>query len=222
MHYKGIWLILAAAAVMPAASASVIYSIEPVTPVAQPGDVGDVFEVLLNNTGPSISVGAFTFGVTTTDTDITFVSADTSTTADPYIFAGYSLDDDFSVPLNATSGSSLEADDASFPVLGVTVGTDQTVSLGRVLYDVAPGAALGSFTITFTTDPGDNSLSDPDANAINIDSLQSAQVPIGSSVPEPASLLLVPAGLLALRRRRARWVHPPASVRLNIESEPRP
>ena len=118
MHYKGIWLILAAAAVMPAASASVIYSIEPVTPVAQPGDVGDVFEVLLNNTGPSISVGAFTFGVTTTDTDITFVSADTSTTADPYIFAGYSLDDDFSVPLNATSGSSLEADDASFPGLG--------------------------------------------------------------------------------------------------------
>jgi hypothetical protein len=188
----------------PAASASVIYSITPIQPVAAPGDIGDAFEVIVTNTGPaSISVAGFTFAISTTDPDITFTSAITSTTTDPYIFAGDSFDNHVSIPLNLNSGMSLKANDETFDNTGITIGASSSMALGRVFYNVSGGAIVpGSFTVAFVTDPGMNSLSTPaPTSSITIDTLQSETILIDT--PEPGALLLVPGGLLALWWKRS-------------------
>ncbi len=111
----------------------------------------------------------FSFGVTTTDTDVSFVSADTLTTSQPYIFLGNSFDVQNSLPLNFTSGASLVGSDITASFLNMSVGAGQTLALGRVLYNVSPTAALGPFTVTFTTQAGDNNLSQADGTNIPIE-----------------------------------------------------
>ena len=200
MHKRLLLLSLTFAGLLaPAASASVIYSITPIQPVAAPGDVGDAFEIIVTNTGPSsISVAGFTFAISTTDPDITFTSAITSTMSDPYIFAGDSVDDHAPIPLNLSSGMSLNADDETFDKAGITLGTSSSMALGHVFYNVAGTAIVpGSFTVDFVTNPGMNSLSTPAPTSnITIDTLQSETILINT--PEPGALLLVPGGLLAL------------------------
>jgi hypothetical protein len=196
-------VLIAAAALIPSASAGVVYSIVPIGPPPAAGSNGDVLEVLLSNSGPSgILLSTFSFGVTTTDTDVTFVSADTATTSQPYIFLGNSFDVQNSIPLNLTSGASLVGSDITASFLNMSVGAGQTLALGRVLYNVSPTAVLGPFTVAFTTQPGDNSLSQADGTNVPINTLQSATITIGAATPEPATLLLIPAGLLALAWRK--------------------
>jgi hypothetical protein len=197
-------VLIAAAALIPSASAGVVYSIVPIGPAPAAGSNGDVLEVLLSNTGVSaISVAAFNFGVTTTDTDVTFVSADTATTSQPYIFFGNSFDVQNSLPLNTTSGPSLLGSDltADF-ITNVSLAGGQSLALGRVLYNVALNAALGPFIVDFTTGAFDNKLSQADLTDVPINTLQGATITIGAAVPEPATLLLIPAGLLALAWRK--------------------
>ena len=192
-------LLTSAGLLAPAASASVIYSISPIQPVAAPGDVGDSFEVIVSNTGPSaISVAGFTFAVSTTDPDITFTSAITSTTSEPYIFLGDSFDNSTPSALNLSSGMSLKANDFTPDNAGINIIGGESLALGRVFYNVSSSAVVpGFFTVAFVTDPGMNSLSTPAPTSnITIDSLQSQDIPINT--PEPAALLLVPGGLLAL------------------------
>lgn len=199
-------LILAAVILAPAASASVVFSIAPISTQVHPGDVNDAFQVLLmNNSGADISVAGFSFGVTTTSTDITFESADTSTT-DQYIFAGDSLDVINLIPLSFSSpGQYLVGSDLTNDGAGITVPNGNTVGLGRVLFDVSPTAALAPFTINFSNNPGDNSLSGSGLNAIAFSYSSGGQtVTITPSTPEPATLLLAPAGLLLLLLRRRR------------------
>ncbi len=194
---------LAAAALIPSASAGVVYSIVPIGPPPAAGSNGNVLEVLLANSGPSgISLSTFSFGVTTTDTDVSFVSADTLTTSQPYIFLGNSFDVQNSLPLNFTSGLSLVGSDITASFLDISVGAGQTLALGRVLYNVSPTAALGPFTVAFTTQAGDNNLSQADGTNIPISTSQTAIITIGAATPEPATLLLIPAGLLALAWRK--------------------
>lgn len=191
-------LLTSAGLLAPVASASVIYSITPIQPVAAPGEVGDAFDVIVTNTGPSsISVGGFFFGISTTDPDVTFTSALISTTADPYIFAGDSFDNHLSIPLNFTSGMSLKANDQTFDNAGITIGPGVSMALGEVFYNVSPSAVVpGFFTVAFVTNPGVNTLSTPAPTSnITIDVLQSQDIPINT--PEPGALLLVPGGLLA-------------------------
>jgi hypothetical protein len=200
-------LILAAAILAPAASASVVFSIAPITTQVHPGDINDAFQVLLmNSSGADISVAGFSFGVTTTNTDITFQSADTQTT-DQYIFAGDSFDVINTIPLSFSSpGQSLVGLDNTNDGAGITVANGQAVGLGRVLFDVSPTAVpLTPFTIDFSTNPGDNSLSGTGANAISFSFSSGGQtVTITPATPEPATLLLAPAGLLLLLLRRHR------------------
>jgi hypothetical protein len=196
-------VLIAAATLMPSASAGVIYSIVPIGPAPAAGSNGNVLEVLLSNSGPSgISLSTFSFGVTTTDTDVSFVSADTLTTSQPYIFLGNSFDVQNSIPLNFTSGASLVGSDITASFSNMTVGAGQTLALGRVLYNVALNAALGPFMVSFTTEAGDNSLSQADGTNVPIDTLQGTTVTVGAATPEPATLLLIPAGLLALAWRK--------------------
>lgn len=209
MLNKPLMLILAAAAALaPTASAAVIFSIVPITPIAHPGDTGDALEVLLTNTGPSaISVASFTFGVTTkpVDSDITFTSADFST-SDTYIFFGNSFDQSVPTSLNVTSGTSLTASDTTADATAVTINSGGSFALGRVLYNVALSAAPGSFTADFTTNPGDNSLADASEANVPIDNLVSQTIPIQQVVPEPGTPLLVMGAMLvlaALRRAKA-------------------
>ena len=66
--------------------AGTIVSVQSVAATA--GGSG-AFDVLLTNTGPfSISVAAFTFGISTTNSAISFTDGNTSTVLDGYVFAG--------------------------------------------------------------------------------------------------------------------------------------
>jgi hypothetical protein len=158
--------------------------------------------------------------VTTADTDITFTEADISTIVSAYIFAGNSFVGDYlggitsnptPIGLPALPAQSLTASDVgSVPSSYTAVGGGDTVDLGTVLYNVAPNAALGDFTVSFITTlfpdpPGGyawNNLSDENGDAVNVDSFESADIDI---VPEPSPLVLLPAGLACLWAfRRAR------------------
>ena len=204
---------LATLMLSPAARADFIFSLQtPIT--ANPNTTGNVFDVLLTNTGTSATIAAFSFGINTTDTDITFTGADTTTSVATYIFAGDSFDDINSFPLNTVpppAGQTLDASDLSNSGLGTVVGTGVTVAVGRIFFDVANGAAFGPATVSFdTTNPGVTSLSDTDFNSVPFSTLPGA-ITITSSttpVPEPASVgLLVCAltgfAIVKLRRRRA-------------------
>jgi len=201
---KFLLMLLAASMLVPAASATAIFSIEPITLNPSAGSNNDILEVLLTNTGPSsISVAGFAFGVTSNNAGITFVSANMSTTTDPYIFAGNSFDAANSLPLNTSSGASLGGSDLTNDGSGVTVSSGESFALGRVFYDVSGTANPGPANLTFTTSADSNGLTDPDFDAIPIGSLEGAQVDIQAApVPEPSALLLIPAGLLLLRFRK--------------------
>ena len=204
MQRNKLLLIAAAAILTGSASASVVFSVAPISTQVHPGDIGDNFEVLLtNNSGADISVAGFSFGVTTTNTDITFQSADTST-ADQYIFAGDSLDVINVIPLSfSPPGQSLVGRDVTKDGNGATVANRQTVGLGRIFFNVSPAAPLVPFAIDFSTSPGDNSLSGAGISAISFSFASGGQtVTITPSTPEPATLLLVPAGLFLLLRKR--------------------
>ena len=178
------------------------FSIQADTPNPAPGSTGNAFDVLLTNTGPSaINIAAYSFGVVTTDTDITFTEADVSTVVSPYIFAGNSFVATFlggitdipaPVGLPPLPAQVLTANDvANNPGSFTTVAAGQTVDLGRVLFNVAPNAVIQSFTVSFImtlfpSPPGGyayNNLSDENGNAINIDTFQSASFNVTAVVP---------------------------------------
>jgi len=196
------------------ARADVIFSIAPATISANPGDVGDQFDVVLKNTGPgSISVAGFNFEVSVTNPDITLTGADFSTVAFPYIFAGNSFDQNNLLTLNYTSGQTLDASDTSNDGTGVTLAPGDSLALGDVLFSIANPAAAGPFTVSFSGGlgpSGANNLSDPSSgNAINVDDSFSGTISISgtSTVPEPSTSLPLAAALLiaaffAHKRRR--------------------
>ncbi|HTB15034.1 MAG TPA: PEP-CTERM sorting domain-containing protein [Bryobacteraceae bacterium] len=187
------------------------FSIQPSIVVASPGAVGDAFDVVLTNNGASsITVGTFAFEVSVTDPDITFVGADFSTSAAPYIFAGQSVDETFSLPLlTSNTGQTLDASDSFFPFgSGATLTPGESLALGEVLFDVSPTAAPGSFAVSFTGTPSvadANNLSDPTGAPIGVDTFTPGSIDVVSS-PEPSSIFLVLTGAAALalsiRRRR--------------------
>jgi hypothetical protein len=190
----------------PTMQATVTSSIQPTSVYSNPGDVGDAFNVILTNSGlSSISIESFSFEVSVTDPDITLTSADFSTLAFPYIFAGDSFDVINGFALNTNGpGQTLDASDVTNDGAGVTLSSGESLALGRVLFDVSPTAALDAFTVSFTGTPtvaDGNNLSDPTGDSIVIDFFAIGTVYL---VPEPSSLLPTLAGVFALAGIR-RW-----------------
>lgn len=185
------------------ARADIILSIESVT--GAPGSSG-TFDVLLTNTGPaSQNIDAFFLELSTSDTNITFTGVTTSTTTQPYIFAGDSL---FG-PIIATSGPGqvVDASDVSASS-GNDVGLGQEFGIGSVAYSIDPGATNGEIaTINFDAFPL-TSLSDSLGNNVDF-TAQSGTITVQSTstVPEPSTALPLVSALLfgafLIRRRRA-------------------
>lgn len=179
------------------------------------GSTGNTFDVLLTNTGTTfLDLGAFSYGITTADADISFTGADTSTTA-PYVFGGDSFVDinGFTLYVNSLPGQTLDASDLSNSGVGAIVAAGATVGVGSIVFDVASGATPGSFAVTFVPFPT-TSLSDPDGGNLDFTSAAGAITITGTvPVPEPAigSLLVcafAAAGFVILiRRRRANLQH---------------
>lgn len=179
------------------ARADILVSVEPVPLTTNAGTTGNILNVLLTNTGAgSISVDSFSFEASTSNPDIVFTSADTSTALEPYIFAGNSL---FGPVISTAVGQSVLASDIG--VVPVTVAGGGSVGLGRLLFNVTAGASPGSFPVTL--DPIATSLSDPAGAAIPI-TLAAGDIviaPINPSVPEPSSQLLFVAAMGAFAVR---------------------
>jgi len=184
------------------AHADVIFSAASTT--ASAGSTGNSFEVDITNTGPAaVQIGGFVFEITTANSAVTFTDATTGTTTYDYIFDGNSF---FGPDISASgSGQTFDATDiASTPSSYTTLVAGETLGLGEIFFDLAPGASSG--TVSFNLD--NSSLSDGDGNPISIDSANSGLITVSSVTPEPTSLLLAGTGALALlgaaRRRVVR------------------
>lgn len=169
------------------------------------GTTGDSFDVLLTNTGPSaITVGSFSFNISTADTDISFTDVTTGTLAAPYIFVSSSLfGPDLTGPNSGQTFTSFPSD-VSFPA-DVSIGASSTVGLGHVLFDVAGGAMPGTFAVTLVQDSSVTNLSNANGN-IPINTFTDGDITI--STPEPATVPLAGLAFLiaaaARRKLRAR------------------
>lgn len=173
------------------------------------GTTGNVLQVTLTNTGPStVTVGAFSFGVSTANAGITFTAA-TINTASPYVFAGHSfIVPTFSPTIDLTTGTSLLASDL-YDVFGsgATLASGATVGLGRLLFNVAPGTPNGVNGVTVAAFSA-TSLSDALGNDLAFTTANGSITVTGAvtAVPEPATLVvfaLVGAAGWVVRRRRA-------------------
>lgn len=159
------------------------------------------FDILLTNTGvSSVSIGGFSFGISTTNGGITFANA-TIATAATYIFAGDSL---FGPNITIASGTSLTASDnpalaTSFPVAG-----GATVGLGHVSYSIASGATTGPFILTLS--PIATALADAVGGNVPINTLSSGTITVTSTTvtPEPATVGLGCIGLACLIALKSR------------------
>ena len=87
------------------------------------------------------------------------------------------------------------------------MGTNSSLALGRVFFDVASAASVGAVTVSLTPYPA-TSLTDPNLANIPIDTLNGGTITITASgvVPEPSALISATLGLLAgtllVRNRR--------------------
>ena len=191
------------------ATAAIEISISPVTK-AVAGSNGDSFDVTLTNTGASaITLGGFTFELSTPGSLITFTSA-TINTSPTYIFAGTSV---FNSPISySPPGSVLDALDNSLS--GGSVGAGATVGLGHVLFNVSASAPATVVPVTFTGYPT-TSLSDTSGHILgDVFSLATgATIDIGginspsvSVIPEPSAWIVWAGcgalGLIGFARRR--------------------
>jgi hypothetical protein len=179
------------------AHGSMIVSIESVT--AGVGTNNDSLDVLLTNTGPSaISVGSFTFNVSTSDTSIVFTDVSTATATAPYIFSSSLFGPDLTGP---NSGQTFTLEPSDIGGTGdVSIGSGDTVGLGHVLFDVTNGATTGPFAVTLGPTPAVTSLANGSGN-VTVNTLTNGTITI-TPVPEPATVL--PAALAFLIALAAR------------------
>jgi hypothetical protein len=179
-----------------AANATLLISFQ--APTATAGSTGNSFDITLLNNSPSpLSVAAFTLQISTSNPNVGFTGATSSTTAAPYIFGAASL---FGPNIATSVGQTLVASDIYLGIGGVLLPGGGLVGLGHVFFDVAPGAANGIAPVTF--DPIGTSLADDNGTLIAIGALQPGQIII-AAVPEPGSaiLILTVLGIFTAARR---------------------
>lgn len=212
-NFAFLFAVCAAAVTIAPAHAATI-TLVPSNAVAFPGDTGGTFEVDLTNDGEAgISVLSFSFELSVTDPDLSLTGASFATSS-RYIFTNDSFDQesDPPAPLNYDSGATLDASDITADFTGITIAAGQTVGLGLIGFDVAPGAAPGTFAVSFTGGTGADGANDiVDSSFATIDStFNDGTVSINAvtSAPEPAtfwllgSILAMIAGSEAARRLR--------------------
>lgn len=192
-------LFVLALAAAPAAHADLVVSVS--SAAVNAGTANDVLDVTLLNTGSSaVTIGAFSFGLSVMNPDITFTGATTSGAT--YIFAGDSL---FGPEIGTAAGQSVMASDL-FDMIGsgAVVGAGGSVGLGQVLFDVAANAASGAFAVTLSAP--ETSLADPATTNLPIQSLVNGQISIAAqaSVPEPSPIFGILTLLAALSGRPLR------------------
>lgn len=190
----------------------IVYSISPASLFVNPGATGASFDVLLTNSGTSdISLAAFSFEVSVTNSSIILTGADFSTGANPYIFATDSFDAANGFTLNTTSpGQILDASDLTNDGAGVVLASGQSLALGDVLFNVDAGGSSGSYVVAFSGGADFNNLSDPGGNGVGIAGFSTGTIVVngGATVPEPAPVwplagaLII--GALVVRRRSRR------------------
>lgn len=201
------WLIAAATMFvgLAVARADVVVTIGPALVTAPAGSTDNAVDVLLTNDGSSaVSVDSLSFELSTSTPEIDFTNATTATALATYIFSGDSL---FGPDIATSTGQSLLASDVA--VTPVTVNPGAEVGLGHVLFDVAPGAAPGTFPVVLV--PVATSFSDVSGNTIPISSLVNGEIDIPgiATVPEPSYSLILVGALMAVvaykRRSRKRF-----------------
>ena len=164
------------------------------------GSSGTFDITLMNTGGSSVSIGGFSFGISTTNPGITFGSATDATSA-TYIFAGDSL---FGPDITISSGTSLRASDNPAIATSFPVAAGATVGLGHVSYSISNAATPGPFLLTLS--PLATSLADALGHGVAIDTMSSGTINVTSSAttPEPGSMILACFGvacMAAVRRR---------------------
>ena len=191
-----------AMAAAPPARADLVVSVS--SAAVNAGTANDFVNVNLLNTGPSaVTIGAFSFGISVTNPDITFTGATTST-GTPYIFTGDSL---FGPAIGIAAGQSLTASDL-FDIAGsgVVVGAGGSAGLGHVFFDAGANAASGVFAVWLST--LETSLADPTSANLPIQSLINGQISIAAqtSVPEPSAIseIFIALAVLSVGRLRTR------------------
>lgn len=177
-----------------------------------PGGVGS-FEVVLSSSGGTFDVSAFSFQLqVASNSGVLFTSVTTNTTTAPYIF-GTLQTPPFS--FNTFPNTDFIASDSSqTDPFFASVTPQSSFGLGRVTYSVAPGTAFGPVTVSIVGTTGANRTTevlDIDGNPFPI-TTTNGTIAVAGAVPEPASALLVVAGLgsvagyAARRKRRAAGV----------------
>jgi len=210
-RFRAYLFLLVAAAVLfaghPAWGANLSFS-APSNVTANPGTIGNSFDVSLTNTGASpVTIQGFSFEIATVTPNITFTGAFTNTSG-PYIFGSNSFFGVGNPPeIDTNTGQTLDASDVDSTFSGVSVGANQTVGLGHILFNVAPGTPAGAYSVTFSgpatslSDPNGITLSNTTENGtITVSGLQ--------ATPEPSTLVLCLLGggplLIAAWRGRRR------------------
>lgn len=204
------WVLVAAPILLSIAPARAGMVITLQSVAAGLGTTGNSIEVTLQNIGAPVTIGAFNFTVTTSNTDITFTGADSNNTSASYIFLGDSFDVINGFPVNTLSaGQTMDGVDLSNSGAGMLIGTGVTLGLGRILFDVSPTAFPGGVAVTLLTDTAHTSLADLNANNIAIDTFNNGQIQV-AAVPEPATALLLIAALAVgfLAKRRLSLLQP--------------
>lgn len=173
------------------AQAQLILNIQSVSGGA--GTTGNVLDVTILNTGAAVTIAGFGFEVAAASPSVQFTGATTGTTTAAYIFNGHSL---FGPNIDTSVGQTLDASDNYDTVnSGVVLGTNATLGLGHLVFNIAPGAT-GTIQVSFTTAAA-NSLSGPAGNPIPITTFNSGLITVTtSSVPEPSVAAL--SGVLIL------------------------
>jgi hypothetical protein len=174
---------------------TIVVSVQSVS--ALQGTSGNSLEVDVQNTGAPVDIAAFSFEITVAaGSGVSFTGADFSTATNTYIFAGNSAQG----PNIATPSGSPSILDASDNATSgsTTLGTNSTLALGRVFFDVASSAPPGPVTVFLTPYPS-TSLTGPNLNDIPVDTLTNGAITILTQnvVPEPAALVSATLGLLA-------------------------
>ena len=200
---------LAAALLSPQArAAGLVFAIMP-SPVNIGVGGSSAFDVTLTNTSASsIGVGGFSFGITTSDSNVLFTSANMSTSS-TYIFpAADSADVQFfgTTIVSTQTGTTMIGSDFTANGDNITLTSGETVGLAHVFVSDGLADSIGSVAIQFLVNApnADTSLATGSGAAITDFTTANGTLLI---TPEPGTWLLLAPIMLSLLWQRRRAVH---------------